>query len=332
MKIISISRRTDIPAFYSRWLRRRFEEGYCHWLNPFGGQVYRMSLRPEDVLALVFWTRNPRPLVPYLADLAERGYYAYFHISINGYPPEIETHNPPLNAAVAAFRQTAALLSPDLVHWRYDPIVLSDRTPFEYHVQRFDHISRALAGATRRCYFAFANFYAKTERSLRRVERDHGLTVERNTPREEQRRLVHALRDIAAARGITLYACCEHEWVGDGIAASRCIDLETIRRLRGDAELALAKAPTRDDCGCVAAADIGAYDTCLFGCAYCYATNSRTAALARHAAHDPHDSILWRPERLRGVDLSTVEVPLKQQGPQPSLPHADQLLALTTLR
>jgi hypothetical protein len=303
MKIISASRRTDIPAFHSRWLLGRLRAGFCHWLNPFGGQIYRVSLRPKDVLAIVFWTRNPRPLLAHLPWLRDQGYAFYFHFTLNGYPREVERHNPPLDGAIETFARTTELTSPDLTHWRYDPILLSDRTPPEYHWEQFDAISRRLEGLTRRCYFSFTDFYSKTERNMAKVERAWGTTFIRQPSLDEQRRLVHGLRDIAAPRGITLYACCEGSLVGDGVAPSKCIDDDTIAALRPDAWRRMARAPTRADCGCVETADIGAYDTCGFGCSYCYATNSGEAARRRMKEHDPEDSIIWRPTALRDVDL-----------------------------
>jgi hypothetical protein len=306
-RIISASRRTDIPAFYSRWLLSRLRAGFCHWLNPFSGQVSRVSLRPEDVLAIVFWTRNPRPLLPHLRRLREEGYFYYFHFTINGYPREIETHNPPVAAAIDTLRRVAEVVSPEFVHWRYDPIVLSDRTPPAYHLERFEELSRELEGCTRRCYFSFVDTYGKTKRNLARVTRVHGIRF-REPDVAEQRELVRGLRDIARGRGITLYACCEEHLVGEGVEASHCVDLDTVRALRGDADLYLRHAPTRAECGCVESVDIGAYDTCAFGCAYCYATDTREAALRRLREHDPEDTVLWRPPALRGVDLTQREI------------------------
>jgi hypothetical protein len=307
MRIVSASRRTDIPAFYTPWLLKRLQAGFCHWINPYGGQVKRVSLRPEDCLAIVFWTRNPAPLLPHLPALRSAGYHCYFHYTINGYPRAIESHNPPLGAAVDTFRRLAATMAPDLVHWRYDPIVLSDATPADYHLARFAALARHLEGHTRRCYFSFVDFYGKTERNLRRVERDHDVRFSR-PDLGEQRQLTRRLREIAAAHGIALYSCCNDGLVGEGVERSRCIDLDTIALLRPDLPLAVRAAPTRQDCGCVECDDIGAYDTCAFGCAYCYATNSRAAALQRRADHDPEDTVLWRPLPLRGVDLATREV------------------------
>jgi len=307
MRVISVSRRTDIPAFYSKWFLNRIREGFCHWINPYSGQVSRVSLRPEDCLAIVFWTRNPKPLLPHLDALHRKGYRYYFHITINGYPKMIESHSPPLSAAVVTFRQVAEKVSPELTHWRYDPILLSEATPPEYHLARFAELAAQLEGYTRRCYFSFVDFYAKTERNLRKVERAHGVSFQRPQI-DEQRELAHQLRDIATRHGIVLYSCCNEGLVGDGIEPSHCIDLDTIARLRPDLDVRLKDAPTRQDCGCVECTDIGVYDTCAFGCTYCYATNSRQAAMSRMRDHDPDDTVLWRPVALRGVDLTEREI------------------------
>ncbi|MDO8672321.1 MAG: DUF1848 domain-containing protein [Dehalococcoidia bacterium] len=305
MKVISASRRTDIPAFYSKWLLGRLRAGFCHWRNPFGGQVYRVSLLPEDCLAIVFWTRNPAPLLPALESLRQEGYRFYFHFTINGYPRALESHSPPVDDAIRIFRQLAETMTPELVLWRYDPIVLGDLTPESHHLDRFDYISRQLEGYTRRCYFSFVDFYGKTERNLKRLEHEHGPF--RRPSSEERRRLVDQLRDIARSRDIALYSCSDKALAADGIEKAHCIDGDIIARLRPELELRLKNVPTRRDCGCVQATDIGAYDTCAFGCAYCYATNSHAAALDRLHAHDHNGTILWSPPSRQGMEPARIE-------------------------
>src|SRR5207247_911627 len=130
----------------------------------------------------------------------------YFHFTINGYPRAIESHNPPMQSTITTFRNVATVVSPELIHWRYDPILLSEATPTSYHLKQFDFLARHLEGFTRRCYFSFVDFYGKTERNLRNGEHDHSISFQRPSL-EEQRWLAGQLRDIAAARGITLYSC-----------------------------------------------------------------------------------------------------------------------------
>ena len=147
--IISASRRTDIPAFYAEWMVRRLKEGYCTVANPFNrNQVVRISLKPEDVDAIVFWSRNPRPLMPHLDELDSRGYRYYFQFTILGYPREIDAKSPPAATAVEAFCKLAERLGPKRVIWRYDPIVFSGLTSPAFHEENF----RRLAECSERAY------------------------------------------------------------------------------------------------------------------------------------------------------------------------------------
>ena len=292
-RIISASRRTDIPAFYSRWLLRRLEEGFCEWIRPFGGGVARTSLRAEDCLAMVFWTRNPAPLLPALGDIRAAGHFFYFQFTVTGYPRELESHTPPLEAALKSFRDLADQVGPEAVIWRYDPIILSDRTPPEFHLENFGRIAQALEGATTQAYFSFVDLYGKTRRGFEAASLRAGIAFRKPDP-PEQRDLVLRLRDLAARRGMDLFACCEDALVdpAEGILKGRCVDLDLVRRLRPDALEDLKRQPTREECGCSASTDIGAYDTCPFGCMYCYATRSREAVLDRTKKHDPSGTLL----------------------------------------
>jgi hypothetical protein len=297
-KIISASRRSDIPAFYSRWLLRRLEEGYCDFLHPFTGRLERVSLLPGDCLSIVLWTRNPAPLFSALPDLLASGHLLFFHFTVTGYPKPLESDNPELALSLRRLRELAERVGPESVIWRYDPIVVSSRTPVTFHLEQFASIARELEGAVRRVYFSFVDLYGKTRSNFERLSRQHGIGF-LEPDALERRSLVLRLRDAAAGHGMTLHACCEDELVGEGVEKGRCIDLGLIRRLRPDAGERLKRRPTREQCGCTESVDIGAYDTCAFGCCYCYATRSREAGLARLREHDPNDTLLWRPQRLR---------------------------------
>ncbi len=156
-KLISASRRTDIAAFYGRWLLRRLEAGFCEWIHPFGGRLNRVSLKSEDTLAIVFWTRNPAPLLPVLPEIEAAGHSFCFHFTLTGYPEELESHNPPLGASLRNFRRLSGLVGPEAVIWRYDPIVISTITPPAFHLRNFASIARELRGAARRVYFSFSS-------------------------------------------------------------------------------------------------------------------------------------------------------------------------------
>ena len=168
--IISASRRTDIPAFYAEWMVRRLKEGYCTVANPFNrNQVTRISLKPEDVDAIVFWTRNPRPLMPYLDELDSRGYRYYFQFTILGYPREIDPKSPAAETAVTTFRELTERLGPRRVIWRYDPIVFTGITPPAFHQENFGRLAEALSGYTRRVVVSIVDMYRKIEKRLKEM-------------------------------------------------------------------------------------------------------------------------------------------------------------------
>ncbi len=306
-RIVSASRRTDLPAFHARWFMNRVRAGFCHWVHPFNGQVRRVSLVPDDVIAFVFWTRNPGPLARRFPELQTLDRPLLFHFTVTGEGPPVESHNPPLATALRRFDELSDRLGSDAVLWRYDPILISDRVSADDHLARFEKLAARLEGRTRRCTISFTDFYGKTERNLARLEAAEGIAF-RRPPEDEKRNLVRRLAMVAAARGMELVSCCDDSLTGEGVGRSRCIDPAAIARASGGPTPVLAARPTRKGCGCVESVDIGAYDTCAFGCAYCYAVGRRATALRRLREADPDDSVLWRPPALRGVDLTRREV------------------------
>ncbi len=281
--VISCSRRTDVPAFHARWLFGRLEEGFAEYKNPFSGQLHRVSLRPEDVRAFVFWTRNPAPLMREISRIEERGTPFYFLYTVNAYPRALERATPPLAQAVRTFRRLAGRVGPGRVRWRYDPIVLSRETDAAWHRRNFSAIAAALAGATEVAIVSFVDMYGKVKRNAGSLP--GGLRPE-EPPRAARRALLAELAEEGAEHGIRLLACCEDDLVGGPVGKARCVDPELLDRV-APAEGRLPIRPTREECGCAASRDIGAYDTCPHGCVYCYANASPEAALARFRLRDP---------------------------------------------
>ena len=289
--IISASRRTDIPAFYAPWFMQRVRAGFCDVPNPFNRhQISRISLRPEEVDAIVFWTRNPRPLLASLDELDALGYRYYFQYTILDNPRTIDPKTPPVGAAVETFQQLADRIGPARVIWRYDPIVLSSATDVAFHQDRYAWIAERLHGCTTRSVISFVDIYRKAAARLRTLAA-HGVTLP-DQPLDALPgfvELVHSLAATAAQNGMEIVSCAEElDLTGCGVLPGKCIDDALLARVFG-LHLDLKKDPgQRDACGCVASRDIGMYDSCTFGCQYCYATSSFARAAANHAAHDPH--------------------------------------------
>lgn len=161
MKVISISRRTDIPAFYTEWLLNRINAGNVIYANPFSQEIHKVSLLPQDVIALVFWTKNAGPLIPHLKRLSDKGYSFYFHYTITGHPKGLERNVIPLEDAVKQFKTISRMYSRDHIQWRFDPIILTEGLDREYYPAIFEKIASSLDGFTYRCYTSFMVPYKK---------------------------------------------------------------------------------------------------------------------------------------------------------------------------
>ncbi|MFP5259504.1 MAG: DUF1848 domain-containing protein [Acidobacteriota bacterium] len=286
--IISASRRTDIPAFYSRWLMGRLRAGHCAVRNPFNAaQVSHISLAPEDVTAIVFWTRDPRPLLPHLPEIRALGHEPFFLVTLLDNPRALDPKCPGPEASVPAFLRLAEAL-PGRIRWRYDPIVLTSATPPDWHRRTFARLAAALAGHTDQVIVSFVEPYRKIARRMAALTAAGFAPLD--VPSDERVRLLLDLRDTAASHGMVLAACCQPElFETAGVPASRCIDGDWITARTGRPVPAGKDAGQRPRCGCSPSRDIGAYDRCLFGCAYCYATGSFERAREQYGRHDPDD-------------------------------------------
>lgn len=301
MNIVSVSRRTDVPAFYADWFMRRVREGYARYLNPFGGQEHEISLLPKDVHAFVFWSKNYGPLIKYLPELEERGYDFYFHFTITGLPKIFENLVTPVDDAVANFRLLAGRYGPRRIQWRFDPIVISNITGPDYYTRRFEEIASRLQGATERCYFSFVCLYSKVRRNLKSLANKHNITC--YDPSDMDKILLtRKLQETARKYGITLYSCCDAVLAAGGVRQAQCVDGELLFELFPHKPRQIKINPTRKGCRCVISRDIGAYDTCPHGCMYCYANINKDLAHKRFRMHGPSSDILTpSPSRRGGV-------------------------------
>ena len=199
--IISASRRTDIPAFYWEWFQKRLQEQYVLVRNPLNlHQVSRISLRPEVVDGLVFWTKNPEPMLKTLSVLDAYAYY--FQFTLNAYAADVEAALPPLAVRIEIFRQLAQKIGAERMIWRYDPILLSARYDLQYHAAVFEELAAQLAGSTKKCIISFLDYYPKIKAGLHQA----GL---RGLSEDEQRRLAAVLSQTARQYGLQLETCAE---------------------------------------------------------------------------------------------------------------------------
>ena len=283
--ILSVSRRTDIPAFYSEWFYNRLKEGFLYVRNPMNPrQISSIPLSADIVDCIVFWSKNPAPMIPRLGELKD--YCYYFQFTLNAYGQEVEPRVPPLSERIDTFFRLSELIGSERVVWRYDPIFFSEKYSAGFHIDAFGKLTERLKGHTEKCVFSFVDIYpTKNMSRMRRLS-----PVEAGE--DEMNRLLESMSAEAKSCGLSLATCAESvDLEKYGIKHNSCIDKELIERLCG-AKLKVGPDGQRPNCGCVKCDDIGSYDTCLHGCVYCYA-NFRPSAVAEKAAnYDPLSPIL----------------------------------------
>lgn len=284
--LISASRRTDIPAFYAEWFFNRIKEGYVLVRNPMNAhQVSRIDLSPEVVDGIVFWTKNPLPMLDRLGELKD--YMYYFQFTLNAYGQDVESHVPAKSKVIIpAFQKLVDAVGPERVIWRYDPIFYSDKYDFAYHTHYFAKLAEKLTPYTKKCTISFLDLYRSAARNIKAINA-------RQLSEEEQRKLAAQLAEIAGGYGLKLDTCAESiDLQHYGIERAHCVDAELFGKLL-HCPLQLAKDKNqRLECGCVESIDIGSYDTCCHGCQYCYATNGAARAVQNFKLHDPKAPLL----------------------------------------
>lgn len=284
--IISASRRTDIPTYFSQWLVNRFREGFVCVRNPMNAhQVSKIRLDPEVVDGIVFWTKNPVPMLDKLD--AFREYMYYFQFTLNSYGADTECGVPSKDKVVVpAFQRLSDQIGPDRVIWRYDPIFLSKDYTMDYHIRYFEKLAKRLAPYTRQCTISFLDLYSKTEKNLAPL-------ALRPFPLEEQDAIAKAIAEIAHGYGLRVVTCAEGiELEKYGIEHASCIDGRLFEKLLQCGLKTQKDKNQRHECGCVESIDIGAYNTCKNGCRYCYANFNEKAVGTNFGKHCPDSPLL----------------------------------------
>lgn len=288
--IISASRRTDIPAFYAEWFMNRLREGFLFVQNPFNAhKLSRIELSPDKIDAIVFWTKNPKPLLKYLKEIDEMGYNYYFQFTLTGYPKQLEPSVPLIDEILSTFKQLSEQIGPQKVIWRYDPIIISDITDEKYILKNFENLTKILSNHTRRVVISFADFYKKVLRNIDKITNEQNINFYDINLRPDQiENISKFISSIAKEHSLDIFSCAEKLNLSHcGINHGKCIDDELISELFGIRFDISKDKNQRDECGCVQSKDIGQYNTCTHDCLYCYANNDKKLASKNKDSHDP---------------------------------------------
>ncbi len=284
--ILSVSRRTDIPNYYSEWFLNRIKEGYLYVKNPMNThQISKIDISPEVVDCIVFWTKNPEPMLDKLGQL--KNYKYYFQFTLTGYGKDIEPSLPhKRDKMIPVFQKLSEMIGKEKVIWRYDPILITEVYSEAYHLKAFEEIASSLKGYCTRVVISFVDLYAKTKKNMKEIQ-----TIDR-----KQKDIIDfstKLAEIAKNNGMEIETCAEViDLSSCGIKHSSCIDKNLIEKIVGCPIKVKKDKNQREECGCVESVEVGAYSTCLNGCKYCYANYSDESVKANRALYDISSPIL----------------------------------------
>lgn len=284
--ILSVSRRTDIPNYYSDWFYNRIKEGFLYVRSPMNAhQVSRIELSREVVDCIVFWTKNPANMMARLDELKE--YPCYFQFTLTGYGRDVEPGLPDKRKElIPVFQKLSEKVGRRRVIWRYDPILISEKYTAAYHLKAFEEIAESLAGYTEKAVISFLDFYAKTRRNM------EGLHIWELSEGE----MLFLAENMAAAakrHGMAVESCAEKiDLRSAGVAHGNCIDKKLIEEITGCRLVGGKDKNQRQECGCFESVETGLYNTCGNGCRYCYANFSDEAVRANLKAYDPASPLL----------------------------------------
>lgn len=284
--ILSVSRRTDIPCYYSDWFFNRIKEGFVYVRNPMNiHQISEIKINPDIVDCIVFWTKNPYLMLERLQEL--RNFHYYFQFTLNSYGKDVEQNVPSKgNQIIETFQRLSDKIGSQKVIWRYDPILLSEKYTIDYHIKYFEKLASKLHDYTEKCTISFIDLYRNTITNMKDLKLQ---TIEF----EEKKVLASKLVEIANFYNLRIDTCAEDIELNDlNIEHARCIDNKLIEKIIGCKINVEKDKNQRNECGCIESIDIGMYNTCLNGCKYCYANYSMKTVNKNFKNHDINSPLI----------------------------------------
>lgn len=282
--ILNTGGRTDTVQYYTEWLLNRFSEGYVLTRNPlFPNKISRYELTPDKVDCVVFCSKNYQPILPRLHEITDC-FNTYFHYTITAYGKGIEPGVPSIEESMETLIRLSDQVGKQRVAWRYDPVLLTKEYTIERHLHTFERMAGVLAPYIDRCIFSFVEMYKKLESNMPEL-------ILLST--EDMDELACGMGSIARKYGIHLQTCGTNvDYSRYGIHASGCMTLDILGEANGIEFKKLKHKGMRQGCHCIESRDIGAYDTCLNGCKYCYANKNPQKAFDTYKYHDPKSPLL----------------------------------------
>lgn len=276
--ILNISGRTDIVAFYTPWLINRFKEGYVDVRNPFyQSNISRIYFKDVDLI--IFCTKNPWPIIPYLKEIKIP---IIFHITLTPYKKDIEPNVIDKKKIIAGIKKVSEILGKERVYVRYDPILLNSQYNLAYHQRAFTKLVEELKPYVFQYIISFIDNYKNVQNNQKYLNLEPITTT-------KMKEFGKMFKDIIAEKNIKIQTCYENIDLEEyGILKTPCISKELAFTITGK------KFPkwSARKCNCVAMADIGEYNTCNHLCKYCYANYDEKKVKENILKHDVNSSLL----------------------------------------
>lgn len=282
--IVNVGGRTDIANYYGEWLMNRLKEGFAYSRNPlFKNNIYKISLKPQDVDCLIFCSKNYRPLLKYMEEINER-YRIICHYTITAYGADVEPNVPNIDESIKTLIELSKIVGKEKVLWRYDPILLSRKYTIERHLNTFEYMAKQITPYVQRCIFSFVKMYKKLYYNMPEI-----ITL----TDYDKIDIAKGIGEIASKYNLYVQTCgTDENYEKYGVHLSGCTTGEILEKANNVKYTNLKSRPLRNGCHCIQSRDIGAYDTCLNGCKYCYANTRPNLARENIKLHNANSPLL----------------------------------------
>ena len=282
--IINVGGRTDIVNYYTPWLLNRLEEGYAYSRNPFAREnVYKLSLKSEDVDCLLFCSKNYQPILKHIGDIDEK-YNILCNYTITAYGKDIEPKVPSINQSIKTLKRLSDIVGVNKILWRYDPILLTEKYTVEKHLETFEYLAEKISPLVYRCIFSFVDMYKKVEENMPEII---------PFTDEDKVKLLKGIGEISKKYNLYTQTCATNEnYEKYGIHAAGCTTREILEQAHNVVYKNVKGTGIRENCQCIPSRDIGAYNSCLSECKYCYANRKPDIPKKVIKMHDEKSPLL----------------------------------------
>ena len=306
--IINLGLRSDIVTCYIPWLIKRLNEGYVYTRNPYNKkEVYSYSLKSEDVDALLFCSKDYKPIMDDISWINDK-YNIFCHYTITSYGKDVEVNLSSIDENIRTLKRLSSVIGSKRLAWRFDPILLTDKYTVDYHLESFEYIAGKIHDHISYCVFSFVDTYSKIERNMPEL-------IELTD--DDKQMLLEGLGEIASSYNLPIQTCAMgDDYTRYNIGKSGCVTSKILGEANDISFKNVKHEGNRKGCSCISSRDIGAYNTCINGCRYCYANKNHNKALINHKHHDVNSPLLIGKvrddDRIIPVDMKSLLVDKNQ--------------------